>query len=173
MSSTAQNGMPGDLITTRLLLRVISSDHVAAVVGNHRQRDWAPDYPSAGDRVIAEMLFRDAANSRAAPDPVFGQRLVVERETGLLIGGIGYFGEPENGRVEFGYGIVESRQSHGYATEAVKALIAAGLSHPEVSQVTATVEPDNPASIRVLEKNGLVFESRTETLLTYVSPEQP
>jgi [ribosomal protein S5]-alanine N-acetyltransferase len=105
---------------------------------------------------------RRDARSNGLPDganAAFGQRLVVERATGLVVGGIGLFGPPEGGQVEFGYGIVESRRGRGYATEAARALVQAALGMPGVTEVTAGVDPANAASVRVLEKAGLSFRS--------------
>jgi [ribosomal protein S5]-alanine N-acetyltransferase len=144
-----------DVVTERLLLRPVTAEHVAAVVAGRRLPGWAPDFPSEGDQVIAGMLERDGV----PVDPAFGQRLVVERETGLVVGGIGLFGPPEDGQVEFGYGIVESHRGRGYATEAARALVEVALGLPGVTEIVAGVDPANPASVRVLEKAGLTFRS--------------
>ena len=147
-----------ELTTDRLLLPVITAEHVAAVTAGRRLPGWAPDFPSEGDRVIAGMLDRNGVP--VGPDTVFGQRLVVERETGLVVGGIGLFGPPERGRVELGYGIVESRRGRGYATEAARAMVQLALGLPGVTEVVAGVDPTNAPSVRVLEKAGLRFRSR-------------
>ena len=117
-----------DVVTERLLLRPVTAEHVAAVVAGRRLPGWAPDFPSEGDQVIAGMLERDGLP--VGSDAAFGQRLVVERGTGLAVGGIGIFGPPEDGRVEIGYGIVESRRGRGYATEAARALVQHALGLP-------------------------------------------
>jgi ribosomal-protein-alanine N-acetyltransferase len=145
------------LPTERLLLVPVTAEHVAAVTSGRRLPGWAPDFPSAGDREIAGMLDRNGLPGD--PCTVFGQRLVVERETGLTVGGIGFFGPPEDGRVEIGYGLVESRRGRGYATEAATAMVRLALSLPEVTEVVALVDPGNAASVRVLEKTGLRFRS--------------
>ncbi|WP_316043403.1 GNAT family N-acetyltransferase [Actinomadura sp. CNU-125] len=88
-----------------------------------------------------------------AADP--GQRQIVERETGLVIGSIGLFRPPVDGAVEFGYGVVPSRRGRGHATEAARAVVASALAEPDVRTVRAGVEPSNTASVRVLEKAGL------------------
>jgi len=121
--------------------------------------------------VIAGMLDRNGLPDDA--DAAFGQRLVVERATGLVVGGIGLFGPPEDGRVEFGYGIVESRRGRGYATEAARALVQAALGLPGVTEVTAGVDPANPASVRVLEKAGLTFRSHDGAEAQYGVPAPP
>jgi [ribosomal protein S5]-alanine N-acetyltransferase len=146
-----------DVVTERLLLRPVTAEHVAAVVAGRRLPGWAPDFPSEGDLVIAGMLERDGLPVGA--EAVFGQRLVVERDTGRVVGGIGLFGPPEDGRVELGYGIVESRRGRGYATEAARGLVQAALGLPGVTEVVAGVDPTNAASVRVLEKAGLSFRS--------------
>jgi ribosomal-protein-alanine N-acetyltransferase len=158
-----------ELLTERLVLRPVTAEHVTAVLAGHRQADWAPDFPSEGDEVIARMLDRDGLPE----DTRFGQRVVVERATGLVVGGIGLFGPPEDGQVEIGYGIVESRRGRGYATEAARALIEAALSLPGVTEVVAGVDPGNPASVRVLEKAGLTFPSHDGEETRYAVSRSP
>ncbi|WP_433465129.1 GNAT family N-acetyltransferase [Spirillospora sp. CA-128828] len=139
-----------DLITDRLVLRPWSTGEVTAVLDGVRQDHWADDFPSDGDRVIAGVIAE-------TPDALgeFGQRLIIERSTGLAVGAIGLFWPPGDGRVEFGYGVVASRRGRGYATEAALAIVAFALAAPGVDEVVATVELSNPASARVLENAGL------------------
>ncbi|MFC0033447.1 GNAT family N-acetyltransferase [Micromonospora chaiyaphumensis] len=137
-----------ELTTERLVLRPWPAEEAAAVVAGERRPHWAADFPADGERVIAGII---AGN----PDRPHGHRLIIERETGLTVGGIGMFLPPTDGAVEFGYGIVESRRCRGYVTEAVRALVADTRTLPGVTRVFATVDPANIASVRVLEKAGL------------------
>ena len=79
---------------------------------------------------------------------------MVERASGLVVGGIGFFGPPLGGEAEIGYGIVPSRQGRGYATEAVQAMLAMAWADSRVRIVVAGTDPGNAASQRVLEKAG-------------------
>ena len=79
---------------------------------------------------------------------------MVERASGLVVGGIGFFGPPHDGEVEIGYGIVPSRQGRGYATEALRAMITRAWADPRVRAVVAGTDPGNVASQRVLGKAG-------------------
>ena len=154
-----------EIITARLALRPVTSGEVTAVLGGLRRRDWADDFPADGDRVIAGLLARTGLPD----DDVarrFGHRLVVERDTGLVVGGAGFFGPPRDGEVEIGYGIVPSRQRRGYATEAVQAMVADVL-RAGVHTVTANVDLDNPASIRVLDKCGMTLCAQDQQQATY------
>ncbi|MFD9205112.1 GNAT family N-acetyltransferase [Streptomyces sioyaensis] len=147
-----------DLCTARLLLRPWSDGELAAVLEGARQPHWAADFPADGDRVIAGFTG-DHSAARGA----YGQRQILERASGLVVGGIGLFWPPADGSVEFGYGIVPSRQGRGYASEAARALVAFAFTAPGVHTVYADTERSNPASGRVLEKAGLERWSSDDT----------
>ena len=154
-----------DLITDRLTLRSITPDDVSAVLAVVRRADWAEDFPSSGDVEIARLLARIGTPN--GPPAAFGHRLIVERSSGLLVGGIGFFGPPEEGTVEIGFGVVPSRRGAGYATGAVTKMIEFAEEQSGVDRIIATAEPANTASIRVLEKAGMTFVSTSGPLLTY------
>jgi RimJ/RimL family protein N-acetyltransferase len=139
-----------DLVTERLVLRPWPDAEIAAVIGGTRLPHWAPDFPADGDRVIAGYI-----TEHPGVPATYGQRQVVERASGLVVGAIGLFWPPAEGVVEFGYGIVPSHQGRGYATEAARAMVAFALTAPGVTAVQAHAELENAASVRVLEKAGL------------------
>jgi [ribosomal protein S5]-alanine N-acetyltransferase len=151
-----------DLVSERLILRPWEAADVNAVVESLRQPSWAADFPSEGDTVIAGVI---AAN----PDWLspFGHRLIIERATSEVVGSLGLFWPPADGRVEIGYGVVPSRQGRGYASEATAALTSFALSLDGVHTVHAGVEPANPASARVLEKAGFSRYAATDELISY------
>ncbi len=156
-----------DLISERLILRPISADHVVTVMAGRRSPAWAPDFPDEGDRVIAGLLTRRGVPA-SGREQDFGQRLIVERSTELVVGGAGFFGPPDaDGRTELGYGIVPSRRGRGYATEAVLSLVLFGLADPDAVELFAGVELANAPSVRVLEKAGMMRISETGSEATY------
>ncbi len=159
-------------MSARLILRPVPWAAIRAITSGDRLDDWAGDYPSDGDVVIAGLLqgadqaarlgrgqgtaaLDAAALDAAGPaDEGWGHRQVVERASGLVVGGIGFFGPPHGGEAEIGYGIVPSRQGRGYATEALRAMIAMAWADTRVRAVVAGTDPGNVASQRVLEKAG-------------------
>ncbi|NDU76694.1 GNAT family N-acetyltransferase [Actinomadura sp. DSM 109109] len=151
-----------DLTTGRLVLRPWSSGEVAAVLSGDRPAHWADDFPAEGDGVIAGFI---SENPSALGE--HGQRQIIERSTGLVVGAVGLFWPPAGGAVEFGYGVVPSRRGRGYASEAARAIVAFALSSPGVDRVVATVEQSNPASARVLENAGLRLTGEGEGIATY------
>ncbi|GFE24610.1 hypothetical protein Sliba_50630 [Streptomyces nigrescens] len=151
-----------DLLTARLLLRPWSDGELAAVLDGTPQPHWAADFPADGDRVIAGFTAEN-------PDArgVHGQRQILERDGGRVVGAIGLFWPPSDGSLEIGYGIVPSRRGRGYASEAARALVAFAFTAPGVHTVCADVELSNPASGRVLEKAGLVRWSSDDRLARF------
>jgi ribosomal-protein-alanine N-acetyltransferase len=160
------------VVTARLDLPLLADPHVTAIAEGRRLPSWAPDFPAEGDVDIARLIAAARVPSGRADS--YGPRLVVERGSGLAVGTAGLFGPPRDGVVEVGYGIVASRQGRGYATEAVRALLALLALDPAVREVVAHAEPVNAASIRVLEKVGLRRRdprpSSEDLLLEYALP---
>ncbi|MES4908290.1 MULTISPECIES: GNAT family N-acetyltransferase [unclassified Streptomyces] len=151
-----------DLTTDRLVLRTWTLIEAAAVLDNARPTHWAEDFPAEGDRVIAALFEKH-------PDwlGAYGHRLIIERDSGVVVGSIGLFWPPSEGILEIGYGIVASRRGRGYATEATRALAEFALTAPEVHTVSAAVELPNPSSQRVLEKAGFHHVATEENVARF------
>jgi RimJ/RimL family protein N-acetyltransferase len=79
--------------------------------------------------------------------------LIVREDDGRIVGGCGFKGAPEAGRVEIGYGVAPGSQGRGAATAAVKLLVASAFSSG-ADEVLAEVSPANHASTRVVQKAG-------------------
>lgn len=61
---------------------------------------------------------------------------------------------------ELGYWLGEPYWGRGLMTEAVKAAVEYGFTELRLKRIFAGVFETNPASAKVLEKAGFVFESR-------------
>lgn len=84
----------------------------------------------------------------------------IEQE-GRLIGTVGLVddGKRENaGAKMIGYSLAFDCWGKGIMTEAVEAVLVYGFDLLNLSIITATCYPDNPASAKVLEKCGFVYE---------------
>jgi RimJ/RimL family protein N-acetyltransferase len=74
-----------------------------------------------------------------------------------VVGLCGYHRPPAGGEVEIGYGVAESRRGRGHATRAVEAM-ATEAAAAGIHVLFAETSIENPASGRVLEKNGFTRE---------------
>lgn len=79
---------------------------------------------------------------------------MIELKDGTHIGELCFKGIDESGSTEIGYGVGEDYQGCGYATEAVGAAVDWALRQNAINCVTAEVDKENIASVKVLEKTG-------------------
>jgi [ribosomal protein S5]-alanine N-acetyltransferase len=116
---------------------------------------WARGFPLPGTRVAARNLVQQAEAAGEGGDDRWGMFQIILRETGEVIGDIGFHGPPdESGTVEIGYGIVEQYRGRGLAGESAVAICALAWSRPEVSRIIAQTDEDNAASAGVLRHAG-------------------
>lgn len=131
----------------RLRLVLVSLDDAADMLAGRRQDRWHPAYPRPDDVDAATLV---GAEAPASPRASWGPRhIVLDR---LAVGSIGFFGPPEEGEVEVGFGLVAPVRGQGLASEALGALLA--RADRVGVRVRAATEPDNGASLRVLAKAG-------------------
>lgn len=144
-------GPPPVITTERLALPLWGPGEVAAIRGGIRppaghRVQWHPDFPRPED-VDAASLWREG-------DP-WGPRSIVRGVT--VLGSVGFFGAPAPGpddvpEVEIGYGLVTEARGWGFATEAVRAVLAEcdalGV------RAWASVAAGNAAGLRVLARCG-------------------
>lgn len=123
---------------------------------------WHAEYPFADELGPLKNLAQSAASAS-----VFTMYLIREDRSGLAIGGLGFFGPPDQqGCIEFGYGLVASARGKGYATEAVHA--ALGFARTNGARYAkADTAPDNLPSQRVLEKAGLQLVKKGVSAYSY------
>jgi [ribosomal protein S5]-alanine N-acetyltransferase len=158
------------LTTPRLSLEPITLAAVEAVFRGNRAeletiaRAKVPDaWPG---KALVERAF-SASLERIREEPerrLWGDRLIISPEgERVVVGSVIFRGCPdETGLVEVGYGVEESWQNKGLATEATRACVLWALEQPDVRVVTATTPPWHTASIRVLEKSGLLLVGTEE-----------
>jgi RimJ/RimL family protein N-acetyltransferase len=117
-------------------------------------RDTSPDYIRTE---IEEML------GRTPGEPGGWIQFTVETsDSRELVGDVGMRVDDEPGVVLVGYTISPTYQGHGYATEAVQALVDYAFDTLGADLVRAYAEASNIASIRVAEKVGLPVAERFE-----------
>jgi RimJ/RimL family protein N-acetyltransferase len=156
------------LVTERLLLRRSTPEDARTISAYrsdpdvHRYQGWDRLDPDGIRAQIEEMA------SRAPGEPGgWVQFSVEERDGGRLVGDVGLsLAEGEDGVVQIGYTIAPAFQGHGYATEAVGALVAYVLEALGADVVRAYANSENVPSIRVAEKVGMHLVERIERTRT-------
>jgi RimJ/RimL family protein N-acetyltransferase len=156
-----------DLLTERLILHpftVAEAERVAAGAAAPED-NWLADYPSEGERGGAGRFAKRSASQGAAQP--FGGWEIRRRSDGAAIGGIGFHGAPdEHGTATIGYGLSASVRGQGYASEALRGILAAAPGWG-VKRLVGDTNLDNIPSQRVMEACGLAFTHQDEELKYY------
>jgi len=82
------------------------------------------------------------------------------QEDGRLVGCVSLECDTQNCRAELGYWVGVPYWNHGYATEAARMVIGFGFAHFTLNRIQGRHFASNPASGRVMEKAGLLYEGR-------------
>ena len=147
------------LETERLILRQLSTDDADFIL---RLLNEPSFIQNIGDRGVRTL---DDARSYILRVPVasyekngFGLNLVSLRESGVSIGMCGLIKRDALEDVDIGYAFLPEYWSSGYAVEAAIAVKEYARTVIGLKRLVAITDPENQASIRVLEKIGLRFE---------------
>ncbi len=117
----------------------------------YKYQAWVPESVTE----ISQYLTRTNLTGFNTIDTWFQLGLYL-RSSGELIGDIGlHFLPPDNEQTEIGFTLSPEHQGKGYAFEAVTAVIQYLFHRLDKHRVVASVDPDNTASIALLEKLGM------------------
>ena len=105
----------------------------------------------------AHFWFKMAEDGFANKDAfIFGIR---EKENLKLIGAVGLHLDVAHHKAEVGYWLGKSFWNNGYVSEALQEVLKFGFEELKLNKIYASHFHHNPASGKVLEKNGFVFEA--------------
>lgn len=156
-----------DLVTDRLVLHPLSPAEAERVRDGSRGVTvrWADGYPAEGD-LSAVRRYLTACAGSGDPRP-FGTYEIRLRADGRTVGGIDFHGPPDgDGCVTIGYGLVPSAHGNGYASEALRALLAFARTRG-VSSVLGDTDAGNIPSQRVMAAAGMQLVAMSEQLRFY------
>lgn len=92
----------------------------------------------------------------------YGLWAIEEKESGWLVGRVGYFFPEGWPAEEIGWLLRRDVWGRGYATEAATAVLAHGRALLGLERVIALIQPENAASIRLALRLGGSLDRRTE-----------
>lgn len=154
------NALPQE--TARLKLIPLTPEHVTAF-GVSRQAMSAllgvevpPEWPVFPESITCWQAHPEKLNEERG----WSAYLFIHRQDGILVGDGGFKGRPDNdGGVEIGYALIPAYRGQGLASEATRVLADLAFEQPEVTSVCAETLTDGYASMRVVQKLGMTFDS--------------
>jgi RimJ/RimL family protein N-acetyltransferase len=146
------------LETERLILREFKpedTDALFQVLGDPVAMQY---YPAPFPRSeVEEWILRNRARYN---DVGFGLWAMLLKGSGELIGDCGCYAREIHGNVEceLGWHVRRDLWGRGYATEAARHCVEFAFVKLGVERIIALVRPENTASCRVAEKNGMTVD---------------
>ncbi len=159
--------MPAKIETERLLLQRLKYEDAEEIFYTYASKPEATKY-------LAWITHRSVDDTRAylryaieswnyGIDYSYSIRL----KNLLLIGSIGIL--HDHGRVQLGYVISPSYWNKGYTTEACRHVLQILKTFSDLYRIGTFVDMENIASIKVLQKCGMVEEARLEKWFRFVN----
>jgi RimJ/RimL family protein N-acetyltransferase len=150
------------LRTQRLELFPLTADAIDALLAGDQARlrsltDADFQSPVAAPPYMAESLPVVRDRLRTSPlEAHWWNWLVVRQDNREAVGSVAFGGKPDAaGAVLVGYAMYPTREGKGYATEAVRAMVAWAFAQPGVRIVRALAPVWNTPAVHVAEKVGM------------------
>ena len=142
--------------TQRLLVRFFDADadcmEMLAVYGDPDVMRFVPGGALADSEAVRALLQQYVEAQQIHGFSSWG---LVERESGSLIGDVGFSVFEPTGDIEFGYTLAHAHWGNGYATAAASACLAALLPQLRTERIIAVVDEANRPSLRVADRLGM------------------
>lgn len=155
--------IPLPIVTERLLIRAFvpgaDASSMVPVYGDPEVMRFIPGGAIGDEAAIRNLLEKYAC---AQAERGFSSWAVVERATESVVGDVGFGIFEETGEIEVGYTLARACWGRGFASEAARAALEAGLLHLDVTRIIAVVDVDNEPSLSVAERIGMTRNGAIE-----------
>jgi [ribosomal protein S5]-alanine N-acetyltransferase len=147
--------------TKRLTLRSFSLDDAPFIHELLNDPDWIRFIGDRGIRTLDDARRQISEKYMAAyARDGFGLMLVVRNADGASVGMCGLIRRVGLDDVDIGFAFLPRYRGQGIALEAARAALAHGRDVLKLTRVVGITLPANAASISLMEKIGLTFESQ-------------
>jgi [ribosomal protein S5]-alanine N-acetyltransferase len=149
------------LETPRLILRPFAADDLDRMVELMANKDFmrfsmGPMTHEQTQRFVDKVIAWDR-------DGLPSQFAMIVRSSGALAGYCGFFHQEVDGvnEIEIGYRLQRDFWNRGLTNAAAHAVRGHGFHDLKLERVISLIHPDNQASRRIAEKNGMILERET------------
>ena len=140
--------------------------------GSITQKDKEAVLDLLTSEIVGRTYMLPPFQSRQEAEPLFQRLMDLSEDESRFVAGIFLDGqfigmmndvERKDGQVEMGYAYLPAYYNRGYATEAFQGAISYLLNHGFETVVAGAFEM-NPASLRVMEKCGMIKQDYTDEI---------
>jgi RimJ/RimL family protein N-acetyltransferase len=151
------------LKTDRLVLRQFTPDDAPFMLDLLNSPPWLRFIGDRGVRTLDDAgHYIQNGPLKSYSEFGFGGYLVQLKEGDLPIGLCGLFRRETLPDVDLGFAFLPGYEGRGYGYEVSSALLDYALTQLKLERITAFCDPENQASIRLIEKLGLRFEKSVQ-----------
>jgi RimJ/RimL family protein N-acetyltransferase len=151
------------LKTDRLVLRQFTPDDAPFMLDLLNSPPWLRFIGDRGVRTLDDAgHYIQNGPLKSYSEFGFGGYLVQLKEGDLPIGLCGLFRRETLPDVDLGFAFLPGYEGRGYGYEVSSALLDYALTRLKLERITAFCDPENQASIRLIEKLGLRFEKSVQ-----------
>ncbi len=143
--------------TDRLFLRMFEAKDLEAVYALFNDSEVQKYLSPKNRRTRRQLEVLLEKNFRYWNDKGFGLWCVTEKRIGEMIGYCGFQRFDKSEDVEIVFGFLKENWGRGFATEAATACLKFGFEKLYFKKIFAATNPENIASLRVLEKTEMTF----------------
>jgi ribosomal-protein-alanine N-acetyltransferase len=137
--------------TQRLLLREFHQSDLKDLA--NWQKDAGAAYSEEEAQQFLDFCFREYFKWGIGP---WG---IIPKENGVMVGNCGFCHiDLEHKHGEVNYYVAPQHRRHGFATEALQAILEFGFSELVLIRIVARCNPENRGSERVMQKAGMTFD---------------
>lgn len=147
------------LETDRLILRTFTPDDAKMffeLCSDPKVLEFTGEKPLKSEKEALQVLTEKILKNQYEKSG-FGRWAAHLKKNGLFIGWCGL--KEENGEIDLGYRLRKRFWGKGFATEAAKAVLDYGFEELQLEKIHAKCMAENAASVRVMEKAGMTFNS--------------
>ncbi len=162
---TVRTAVPEEIETPRMRLRRASPADAEAIYETYaRDPEVARFVLFKPDQTLEDVQWFLQKSVEAWEAGTGASWVMTLKPGGELVGMIDLRIEAE---ANLGYVLARRFWNRGLATEAVRAVIACAFRRPDIHRVWAVCEVNNTASVRVLEKSGMICEGKLERHMVF------
>ena len=122
-------------------------------------KDWIRNIGDRNIKTLEEAQeYIKSRFHKSYAETGYGFYAVRLKQDNIFIGVAGLIHREGLEHVDIGYGFLPEYRGKGYAFEATKSIFEYGFNKLKMEKILAIVNPDNKASIHLLEKLGLNYE---------------
>jgi ribosomal-protein-alanine N-acetyltransferase len=159
--------LPERIETERLLIQRLRYEDAEEIFYTYASKSEATRYVSWPTHQSMEDSRQFVNHSISAWKEGIDFSYSIRLKDHKMIGCIGAL--HDDGKVQFGYIISPTYWNKGYATEACQALMTILRQKRSLYRIWTLVDQENVASIKVLQKSGLVEEARLTQWFRFIN----